>query len=349
METWKVVVASAGALALGLGTWAGWGVWNNLTASDRALVAVERAGFVERTATVNGRAIAYGEGPDNGPALLLIHGQSTDWKSYAGVLPELARRYHVYAVDCFGHGRSAHDPALYDAAGHGVQLGAFLDQVVRGPVIVSGHSSGGHLAAWLAAHHPDVRGVLLEDPPFFTTTLPRAATTWNYVDLATTAHTFLAEGGGDFVAYVNEHQRIWRFFGDSADWFRQQGRDYHTRHPGQPIRYWAMPPVMNESVRGLAAYDPHFGDAFHTASWDATWDQAATLASIDVPSTLVHTRVSYDEDGILMAAMGEEEAARARALIRGVEFVKTDTGHGFHVEDPAHFIRLVDGLAARLP
>ena len=47
--------------------------------------------------------------------------------------------------------------------------------------------------------------------------------------------------------------------------------------------------------------------------------------------------------------MGEEEAARARALIPGVAFVKTDTGHGFHVEDPAHFVRLIDDLAARLP
>lgn len=349
MGIWKAIAASAGVIALGLGAWAGWGVWNNLTASERAIAAAMRAGFTEKSATINGRTVAYGEGPANGPALLLIHGQSTDWKNYAAVLPDLARRYHVYAVDCFGHGGSAADPRLYDAAAHGAELGAFIDQVIGRPVIVSGHSSGGHLAAWLAAHNRGVRGVLLEDPPFFTTTLPRAATTWNYVDLATNAHAFLAEGGTDFVSYVNEHQRMWRFFGDSATWFKQQGRDYHARHPGAAIRYWAMPPIMNESVRGLADYDPRFGDAFYTGTWDAHWDQADTLASITVPATLVHTKVTLGDNGVLMAAMGEEEAARARALIPGVTFVKTDTGHGFHVEDPAHFVRLIDDLAARLP
>lgn len=348
MRIWKAIAASAGLIVLGLGGWAGWGVWNNLTASDRAIAAAQRAGFREQVIAVHGRTVTYAEGPANGPALLLIHGQSTDWKNYAGVLPELARRYHVYAVDCFGHGGSAHDPSVYNAAAHGAELSAFIDQVIAAPVLVSGHSSGGHLAAWLAAHHGGVRGVLLEDPPFFTTTLPRATTTWNYVDLATDAHTFLTHGGTDFVGYVNEHQRMWQFFGNSAAWFKQQGRDYHAQHPAGPIKYWAMPPIMNESVRGLADYDPRFGEAFYTDSWDAGWDQAATLASIKVPATLVHTKVAYDQDGILMAAMGEEEAARARSLIPDVTFVKVETGHGFHFEDPRRFIRLIDELAARV-
>jgi hypothetical protein len=56
-------------------------------------------------------------------------------------------------------------------------------------------------AGRLAANHPDlVRGVVLEDPPFFTTMLPRVEKTWNYVDLATGAHTFLASDEEDFVA-----------------------------------------------------------------------------------------------------------------------------------------------------
>jgi pimeloyl-ACP methyl ester carboxylesterase len=58
--------------------------------------------------------------------------------------------------------------------------------VIGETAVVSGHSSGGLLAVWLAANAPDtVRGVILEDPPLFTTTLPRAEKTWNYVDLAT--------------------------------------------------------------------------------------------------------------------------------------------------------------------
>ena len=347
MATATTVAWTLGGAVAGLAGWATWGVWNNLTAFPRGRASVRRAGFAARQVDLDGVRVAYGEGPDNGPALLLIHGQSTDWLSYAPVLPQLARRHHVYAVDCLGHGASARAPQLYSAAAHGAFLGRFLDEVIGRPTLVSGHSSGGHLAAWLAAHHGGVCGVLLEDPPFFTTTLPRALTTWNYVDLATMAHTFLAEGGTDWVAYVNEHQRIWQFFGGSADWFTRMGRAYHRRHRDEPTVYWAMPPMMNESVRGAATYDPRFGDAFYTGSWDEGWDQAATLASLGVPATLVHTKVAYDDDGILMAAMGHEEAARARALLRDVRFVTTQTGHGFHLEDPARFVALIDELAAR--
>ena len=33
--------------------------------------------------------------------------------NYSPVLPALAKRYHVFAVDCLGHGESARDPSLY--------------------------------------------------------------------------------------------------------------------------------------------------------------------------------------------------------------------------------------------
>lgn len=339
-----VVGGGLAAGAIGAGGWC----YRNATYLERGMAAVAGAGYTEKQTTVDGSVIHYAEGPDNGPALLLIHGQEVDWKNYRRVLPELSRRYHVFAVDCYGHGSSARVPEKYSAAALGRDLHTFLTEVVREPVIVAGHSSGGHLAAWLGANAQDtVRAVLLEDPPFFTTTMPRARTTWNYVDLATMTHTFLAAGETDWVGYSLEHSRIWGFFGDSAENFKRQGRRYHAAHPGEGIRWWSLPPVMNETFRASAGYDPRFGDAFYTGSWDEGWDQADTLSRISVPSTLVHTAVRYDEQGILMAAMGDEEAARARDLLPHGRFVKVETGHGFHDEAPRQYIALVDELNRR--
>ncbi|MDC0667994.1 alpha/beta fold hydrolase [Nannocystis radixulma] len=327
---------------------AGGYVVNNLTYFDRGMKMVRRAGFIEKQATIDGSVVNYAEGPDNGPALLLIHGQMTDWENYYPVLPELAKDFHVFAVDCYGHGGSAHDPAKYSAAAHGHDLQRFLAEVVGERVIVSGHSSGGQLAAWLAAYAPEqVSGVVLEDPPMFTTLLPRAKQTWNYADLATNCHDFLAEGGGDFVAYHVRHTRLWRFFGDGAGWFIDQGLSYRAEHPDAPVKFWAMPPIMNEAFRGLHRYDPCFGDAFYTGSWDADFDHAATLAAIDVPAVLVHTDWQYDDEGILMASMDGDDAERARSLIKDVEFYKATSGHGFHWEKPDEFVQLVRGVAAR--
>lgn len=339
------IIGAGVIVAAGL---AGGYVWNNTTAFDRSMRPVWRAGFTEQQAMIADHAMNYAEGPDNGPALLLVHGQSTDWKSYAAVLPDLAERYHVYAVDYWGHGGSDRFVEHYSAAALGADLADFVEQVVAEPVLVSGHSSGGHLAAWLGAYGPDsVRGVLLEDPPFFTTTLPRAASTWNYVDLATTSHEFLASGETSWVRYSMEHARMWRFFGDGAEMFREQARDHLADHPEGPVRWWSMPPMVNESFRALPTYDPRFGDAFYRATWDDGWDQAAALSSIDVPATLVHTRVVIGEDGILQAAMGDEEAARARDLLPDGVFHKVETGHNYHGEDPRDYAGQVDALRAR--
>lgn len=48
-----------------------------------------------------------------------------------------------------------------------------------------------------------------------------------------------------------------------------------------------------------------------------------------------------------MAAMGDEDAARARDLLPNGRFVKVETGHGFHDEAPRHYIALVDELDRR--
>ena len=76
------------------------------------------------------------------------------WEDYAHVLPDLAQRYHVFAVDCFGHGESSHDPALYSCEAIGRAFKSFAAQKI--------------IAAWLAANDAErVSACVLEDPPFF--------------------------------------------------------------------------------------------------------------------------------------------------------------------------------------
>lgn len=104
------------ALLGGVAAFLGWR-WNNTTYFERRMSAVDKAGFVEKQATIDGLSLTYAEGPDNGPALLLIHGQAVDWKNYAPVLPELSKRYHVFAVDVLGHGGSARAPQTCTAGG----------------------------------------------------------------------------------------------------------------------------------------------------------------------------------------------------------------------------------------
>ena len=106
------------ALALAAGIALAVYVDNNRHGEERDLAKAVAAGFVEKRARVEvslaGEAtgsmieavVNYAEGPDNGPALVLVHGQGMQWEDYARVLPDLAKRYHVFAVDCGSARRS---------------------------------------------------------------------------------------------------------------------------------------------------------------------------------------------------------------------------------------------------
>ena len=317
-------------------------IFNNMTYFERDMTAVWRAGFVEKQVMINGSSLNYAESPNNGPVLLLIHGQAVDWKNYAKVLPKLSQQYHVFAIDCYGHGNSTRIPEKYSTVAMGTDISIFIETVIGEPVVVSGHSSGGLLAAWLAANKPDlVQGVVLEDPPFFTSVLPRAEKSWNYVDLATTAHNFLESGETDFVSYNIIHGKFITLFKDLQPKLTADVLEYRAKHPDEAVKIYYMPPIMNEIFRGLNTYDPRFGDTFYTNSWNTGFDHAETLANIQVPAVLIHTNWSYNADGILMAAMDDKDAERARSLINDVQFFKVDSGHGFHFEKPAEFIQIL--------
>lgn len=120
-----LVLAVAGYVVRNL-AYARWDAWR-----------AERAGFVEKRTTIDGSTINYAEGPDNGPPLLLIHGQATTWQSWHRVLPDLSERFHVFAVDVYGHGKSARVPEKYTARAIAADMEQFLTQVVGEPATVS--------------------------------------------------------------------------------------------------------------------------------------------------------------------------------------------------------------------
>ena len=62
-------------------------------------------GFVSNTAKVNGATLHYVRG-GKGPPLVLIHGFPQDWFEYHAIMPRLAKRFTVIAVDLRGIGGS---------------------------------------------------------------------------------------------------------------------------------------------------------------------------------------------------------------------------------------------------
>ena len=118
----------------------------------------------------NGNALNLAASADNGrPPLLLLHGVTRNWQDFVTLIPSLASRWHVHALDFRGHGRSEHATGQYRVADYLADTIALLREHFHREVVLYGHSLGAMVAAALAAELPGrVAAVVLEDPPFET-------------------------------------------------------------------------------------------------------------------------------------------------------------------------------------
>lgn len=106
-----------------------------------------------------------------GTPLVLLHANPGDARDFSAVLPALARRFRVLALDWPGYGRSAIPPRPQEWSAltfHGI-LWEWLQALQLAPAFFLGNSLGGNAAARLAVEHPQaVRGLVLVSPGGFT-------------------------------------------------------------------------------------------------------------------------------------------------------------------------------------
>ncbi|MBT0770028.1 alpha/beta hydrolase [Kineosporia sp. J2-2] len=308
---------------------------------------VSAADYVLRTAPVNGVELSYAEGPDNGPPLVLLHAQHMDWFSYSRVLPALAQRFHVYDIDYPGHGATV-TPTGYPmtATRIGTDLADFIETRIGEPAYVTGNSSGGLLATWLAANRPrTVRAVLLEDPPLFSSEAGRIGGTIADRSFATSADA-VRDGTDDFLLYWIDHSGKFfdnNVFRGAGDLLTQGVRLFRWGNPGEPVELGFLKnDTVRLLVRGLDEYDPRFGTAFHDGTWNQGFDHATALADIDCPVLLLQADYTVLPDGTLNGAMTRPDAERAASLLKHGTYRRIDATHVVHLDRPEQFTRILE-------
>ncbi len=339
--------------------------YQNMNYDKKEDQLITQANMTEKQVTLpDGSVLNYGENPSEKTPLLLLHGQIVSWEDYAKVLPILTKEYHIYAVDYYGHGGSSKNPDKYSANAIGNDLIWFIENVIKEPVVVSGHSSGGLLTAWLAANSPEnVRGVVIEDAPFFSTEPGRAENTYAGKGFKVN-HDFLhQETESNYTKYSLEHDYMQTFFNkDGKDnWskiIKKPAFSYMKKHPDRIPRVWYYPSRLGVNKiydltanmqDGTGEYDLRFGENFYDYSWFDNFNQVKTLSRITVPTTLLHVAPSpesapsyYDSNGVLLSAMDEKDAARALHLIEGAELINGfKSAHDIHQDQPQQFAKIL--------
>lgn len=279
--------------------------------------------------------------PEN-PAILLIPGQTESWWGYEEAMGLLADHFQVFAVDLRGQGRSSRTPGRYTFDNFGNDLVRFIAFLIGRPVVVSGLSSGGVVAAWLSAYAPPgmIRGAHYEDPPLFSCEVNPAF-------------------GPSLRQAVGAMFQLWsRYLGDQwsiGDWdgLREAAPDILPKRMLPNLR--AMGMTGPEPPQNLKEYDPEWARAFITGSVGASCDHAQMLSRVKCPVLFTHHFSAIEEKtGHLMGACAVTQVDQVEKLITeaGQPFTRVSfpkMGHAMHLLDPKLFVNTLSEWAKDLP
>lgn len=322
----------------------------NLRWWEKDMKKIKALGVREKQVTLpGGYTINYGELGENGPALLLIHGQMTSWEDYAGVMAELSENWHIYAVDVYGHGESSHEEELYYLDVNGDDLIWFIENVIGRETVVSGHSNGALTAAYIAAYGKDlVKGAVLEDPPVFSTQGENWENSFAYLDTYQPLHEYLASEQTEcWPAYYLRHC-YWGqlFMKDSMPRIADYAQRYSEKHPGEEVKLFFLPKSITCVFHYVDQYDMLYGEHFYDLSWNHGITHEQVLSDIEIPCVYLHAKENIAENGVYLCAASKEQAERAVSLIgEKCRLVETDTSdHIIHEVHKEQYLETVNSF-----
>jgi len=164
----------------------------------------------------------------HGPPALLLHGTGAATHSWAGLMPLLAERFDVIAVDLPGHGFSRPAPGFRPTLNNMAKaVGDLCDALDVSPHLLVGHSAGAAIAIRLAARgqiSPDnivsLNGALRPFPGLLRHLAPSMAKTLTFGGLAANVFASAAKdgprverlleqtGGAPDLHYVDNYQKL---------------------------------------------------------------------------------------------------------------------------------------------
>jgi pimeloyl-ACP methyl ester carboxylesterase len=290
------------------------------------VVSENHPGLVEHSFDAGEVRLNYAEGPAHGPPLVLLHGLGRRWQVFLPVIPALSLRWHIFAPDLRGHGKSSRVAGGYRGPQYADDIARLLRERVSAPAVLFGHSLGGMLGMWVAAHHTElVRALILGDNMIVAQGLRNPMYTALFSglrDLARKGGTVeqIADGIGKIVLPVP---------GGGSGTIRQL--------PGNDEAYllsWA---------RSVQQTDPEAYEMTLDRSSLEGWDGETVLRGIACPTLLLQGTTE------LGGLMSDADVALATRVLPHHAHVKfRNLGHALFIQQPEPVLRAVTNFLESL-
>jgi pimeloyl-ACP methyl ester carboxylesterase len=252
--------------------------------------------------------INFVEGPPSGPPLVLLHGGGDRWQDFLPLIPSLLPRWHVFALDLRGHGKSGRMPGQYRPEQYVLDIKAFLERQVTERAVLFGHSLGGWIALIVAAELQEkIHALILGDVPL-------------------SIERWVAHGSSE--ESIRLFRALRRLAGSklSVPELANSLSDLPVSMPGQeaPVRYGDVPGWDAVRLRAwaktLSQLDPdvaQYPAEGRLKEYVENVDLDAALRRLTCPVLLLQAEIISDSD-----------AKHALSLLRnGVHVKMEDTGH----------------------
>lgn len=316
----------------------------------------KQAGFEDRYFDTTEVKLHYLVGPNNGLPLILIPGQGLSLESYQRVLAPLSKYFQVFAADVRGHGKSSWTSGHYNFPNMGRDFQKLLEDVIQRPAIISGNSSGGLIALWLAANIPDkVRGIILEDSPVFSAEWPRLRDDcWGYRLFKRNAETIGSPEGRNLAAFfkgievpVEGKQKVIQFPSWLTGIMSVMVRFHQWLRPNKPVDLPLLPAETRMIIKSLSEYDPDFTRAFVEGRACKGFSHAEALAKVICPLLVLQANWFRHPEFGLVGSMDDKDLEQLSSLVPHAQYKRITSGHMIHFENPKQYIKEVIEFEAK--
>ena len=284
-------------------------------------------GITEHEVDTGEVRLSYAEGPPNGPPVVLLHGLGRRWQVFLPLIPALSMRWHIFAPDFRGHGKSGRVAQGYRGKQYAEDITRFLRDRVPANPIVFGHSLGGMVGMWVASHYPElIRALILGDNMINAERIPTAM------------YAALFSGLRDLARKGGTVEEIATGIGRIELPVRGTSESVFIRNlPGNDEAYlfsWA---------RCVAQVDPDTYDMALDGSSLEGWDAQTVLRGITCPTLLL--QANRELGGLMSDA---DVALAARMLPHHTHVKFRALGHALFIQRPEPVLRAVTNFMESL-